>query len=88
MVLKSEKQKKKGSSPHFETFPPIFCDFPSSCSIFYFFLASVFPIGQHKFTGQKSGGGGGGGGGGSKHSAPCPPCYATAVVPVFLCEQT
>ena len=64
--LKSEKQKKKeGPPPHFSTCPSIF-NFPPFlsffifllfCSSFPFFLASLFPVGQHKFPGQKYQGG-------------------------------
>ena len=68
------KNKKKSSICNFSSFHFQFFIFPFSvfflfCSISPFFLASLFPVGQHKFPGQKSLGG---------HSAPLPPsCYAT-----------
>ena len=67
VVLKSQKKKKKkkkkvlSSFSHFLT-PPLpfsifhlpFLIFLLFCSIFPFFLASFFPVGQQKFPGQKS----------------------------------
>ena len=59
-----EQKKKKKSSPHFVIFPPSisifhlpFFNLHSFCSIFSFFLASLFPVGQQKFPDQKSLGG-------------------------------
>ena len=67
--MKSDKQERKRSSPHFQTlFLPSFSifnlpfyNFPSFLLQFSpfstFFLASFFPVGQQKFPGQKSLGG-------------------------------
>ena len=70
VVLKSEKQggEKKRSSPHFVTFPPSififhlpFYNFSSLLLNFHpfslFSLPLFFPVGQQKFSGQKSLGG-------------------------------
>ena len=65
---KKKRKEKKRSSPHFLTFPPSILNFPSSLlkfsffysrfsTLFHFFLASFFPVGQQKFPGQKSLGG-------------------------------
>ena len=61
---KKKKNKKKRSSPHFVTFPPSIFNFPHSLFWFSFFSAPfslfsmpLFPVGQQKFSGQKSRGG-------------------------------
>ena len=59
------KKKKKGSSPHFVTFPPSIFNFPPSLlhisffssqfsPLFPFFLLSFIPVDQQKFPNQKS----------------------------------
>ena len=76
--LKVKRKKKKDPLLIFVTFPPYiifhlpFLNFPSFFPIFPFFFASLFPIGQQKFPGQKSLGG-------TLLPAPClpPPCYTT-----------
>ena len=79
---REREKKKKGpllflyfSSFTFKFSTFLFSIFLLFCSIFTIFLASLYPIRQHKFPDQKSLGG---------HSAPCPRLLRHCIFPILM----